>query len=94
MQVLALCHYPALITDPNASKAFAPDAIARAKLYLSHIAGTGAYTTSQGIKIVTTTTIHGMDWTREGEQGSGSGIGSGRCPVSCRVNVSAFPYAC
>lgn len=50
-QVLALCHYPALI-DSHAS-AFAPDAIARAQRYLKAIGGgTGAYTTSQGIRAI------------------------------------------
>lgn len=50
-QVLALMHYPALIKDPKAKELFAPDAIERAQKYLAEIhGGTGAYTTSQGIR--------------------------------------------
>lgn len=50
-QVLALMHYPALIDDPKAKELFPADAIARARAYLDEVkGGTGAYTTSQGIK--------------------------------------------
>jgi hypothetical protein len=50
-QVLALMHYPALLKEPKAKELFAPDAIERAQKYLAEIhGGTGAYTTSQGIR--------------------------------------------
>lgn len=47
-QVIALCHYPALL----GSSQFPADAQERAKLYLSSVKGTGSYTNSQGIKII------------------------------------------
>lgn len=54
-QVLALMHYPALLNDPRAKELFPADTIARARTYLSEISGgTGAYTTSQGVKGIRT----------------------------------------
>lgn len=48
-QVIALCHCPELLGKGH----FAPDVEARAKTYLANIqGGTGAYSNSQGIKIV------------------------------------------
>lgn len=48
-QVLALVNYPALMEDPVLAAHFPPDAIERAKLYLSKIpGGTGAYQDSRG----------------------------------------------
>lgn len=51
-QVLALCQYPQLMDNPAASSAFPPDAIARAKAYLSTISTVGAYTHSKGLQMV------------------------------------------
>lgn len=52
-QVLALLHYPALIKHPQVESMFAKDAIERAQAYLKSISGgTGAYTTSQGIRAI------------------------------------------
>lgn len=52
-QVLALMHYPALLKNPDAAKLFSADAIERAQTYLKAISGgTGAYTTSQGIRAI------------------------------------------
>jgi len=50
-QVLALAHYPALLSHPDAGKLFAADAMDRARTYLQEVyGGTGAYTSSQGIR--------------------------------------------
>lgn len=52
-QVLALMVMPALLDQPEATKMFAPDAIARAREYLKAIpTGVGAYSDSQGFSIV------------------------------------------
>jgi alanine transaminase len=54
-QVLSLLQYPALLQNPKLVELglYAPDAIERAKHYLAGISGgTGAYTTSQGLKVV------------------------------------------
>jgi aspartate/methionine/tyrosine aminotransferase len=52
-QVLALAHYPSMLTHKDSGKIFAPDAIERAASYLKSISGgTGAYTTSQGIRAI------------------------------------------
>lgn len=52
-QVLALMHYPALLDAPAAASAFSKDAIERAKAYMKGVSGgTGAYTTSQGLRAV------------------------------------------
>lgn len=52
-QVLALCHYPQLINDPAAANLFPADARKRAQAYLNAIqGGTGAYSSSTGVKIV------------------------------------------
>jgi aspartate/methionine/tyrosine aminotransferase len=46
-------HYPALLKDPRTAELFPADAIERARSYLSNISGgTGAYTTSQGVKAI------------------------------------------
>jgi glutamate--glyoxylate aminotransferase len=48
-QVLALCMAPFLLEHPLVNSMFAPDAIDRAKVYLSHIkGGLGAYSDSKG----------------------------------------------
>ncbi|XP_023545560.1 glutamate--glyoxylate aminotransferase 2-like [Cucurbita pepo subsp. pepo] len=48
-QVIALCQAPFLLDDPNVEQLFPPDAIARAKHYLSMIeGGLGAYSDSRG----------------------------------------------
>ena len=48
-QVMALLMAPFLLENPNVTTMFAPDAIARAKNYLSHIkGGLGAYSDSKG----------------------------------------------
>ena len=48
-QVLALCMAPFLLDDPRVASAFPPDAIARAKKYLSMVkGGLGAYSDSRG----------------------------------------------
>ncbi|TDH64998.1 uncharacterized protein CCR75_006054 [Bremia lactucae] len=52
-QVLALVNVPGLVDQPEAQNLFPPDAIARAKFYISNIAGgTGAYGHSKGSAIV------------------------------------------
>eukprot|EP00245_Coleochaete_scutata_P011282 TRINITY_DN4160_c0_g1_i1.p1 TRINITY_DN4160_c0_g1~~TRINITY_DN4160_c0_g1_i1.p1 ORF type:complete len:537 (-),score=86.64 TRINITY_DN4160_c0_g1_i1:994-2451(-) len=49
-QVMALCQAPFLMDDPNSSKLFPADAIARAKHYLSLTSGgVGAYSDSRGL---------------------------------------------
>jgi alanine transaminase len=60
-QVLALTEYPALLDDPNASKAFPKDAIARARKYLDAIGSTGAYTESQGAAVFRDEIAQGME---------------------------------
>lgn len=48
-QVMALMMAPFIMDDPNCESMFAPDAIARAKLYLQHVkGGLGAYSDSRG----------------------------------------------
>ncbi|CAK9316563.1 unnamed protein product [Citrullus colocynthis] len=52
-QVVALCQAPFLLEDPNVGLIFPPDAIARAKHYLSLIpGGLGAYSDSRGIPAI------------------------------------------
>jgi len=50
-QVIALAHYPDLMTNPITAAAFPPDAIARAQKYLGSMSSTGAYSHSKGIKV-------------------------------------------
>lgn len=51
-QVVALCHYPELMTNPVTSAAFPKDVIARAQHYLSNMSSTGSYTHSKGLTVV------------------------------------------
>lgn len=51
-QVLALMHYPELLSNSAVQNMFSEDAIARAKVYLSEFKGTGAYTHSKGLSRV------------------------------------------
>lgn len=53
-QVTSLLTFPALIDDPRSTAIFPPDAIARAKAYMSATngSGIGAYTHSQGIELI------------------------------------------
>lgn len=52
-QVLALMTMPDMLNWPDAEERFAPDAVERAREYLSHIPeGLGAYSESQGFRIV------------------------------------------
>ncbi|ODQ63721.1 putative alanine aminotransferase [Nadsonia fulvescens var. elongata DSM 6958] len=51
-QVLSLLQYPQLMENPEAAKAFKPDAIARAQTLLKAIGSVGAYSHSKGVPYI------------------------------------------